>query len=758
MAKHNQIWSPTASDSVSQANNHVCLAILRIFRNVSLSLDRHDYDDLGRPFWPLIRLERAHLRRALLSWDPERALAAAGRRETSQRDEGGSPAWLPNYTKARGEISEELPETRLLILIGEAIVNDTLAFRPLINAVESRLVKLNNNPLMSSEANVPILSKLLNLSDVEHRLLRLATALERGTIPSSLFAHVNRSPRMVEALRIALEQISDHDVRDAIFQDNRLLQCGLFEGGSNQDLEDLLRLSRQGSLLLMREVKSTDDMAAIVLKQLPVSNARIPLQWPQLQDRGALVLSALKNALKTQAKGINILLYGASGTGKTEFALRLIKEAGACGFSVDDTNSKDLAATRTERLADLQMSELFAPNGSSILVLDEAEDIFQDRYNEPGLSKKSPDGKSWMNNLLEKNHVPVIWISNKIDHIDPAYIRRFTYCLEFTTMPRRVRQQVAQTYLNEVGCSKEIIDNLASHEYVPPALLSSAVRFVELCGEKDQMTIDIAVKSILTDHLKAMGRSVPTQIPVRSTRFDLNYLNVKGNVSAESVVRAVQRTGVGSILLGGPPGTGKTQLAAEIASQLGRELTYKTAADINSMWFGGSERNVARMFVECDPHSEVLFLDEADTLLGSRDGGAHRADRAVTSEFLRRIEAFEGVFVCASNYSLQFDAALMRRFTFRMNFLPLTMAQRTRLFAELALGWDADGQDSLPVIDSMQLVRLNRLDLLTPGDFANVVKRVRALEMNLDVSQWLDELTSEHEAKPQAGRSTIGFV
>ena len=164
------------------------------------------------------------------------------------------------------------------------------------------------------------------------------------------------------------------------------------------------------------------------------------------------------------------------------------------------------------------------------------------------------------------------------------------------------------------------------------------------------------------------------------------------------------------------------------------------------------------MFVECDPHSEVLFLDEADTLLGSRDDGAHRADRAVTSEFLRRIEAFEGVFVCASNYSLQFDAALMRRFTFRMNFLPLTMAQRTRLFAELAIGWNAEGLDSLPEIDPMQLARLNRLDQLTPGDFANVVKRVRALEMNLDVSQWLDELTSEHEAKPQAGRSTIGFV
>ena len=164
------------------------------------------------------------------------------------------------------------------------------------------------------------------------------------------------------------------------------------------------------------------------------------------------------------------------------------------------------------------------------------------------------------------------------------------------------------------------------------------------------------------------------------------------------------------MLLGGPPGTGKTQLEAEIAQQLGRELTYKTASDINSMWYGASERNVARMFTECDATNEVLFLDEADTLLGARESAGHRADRAVTAEFLRRVEAFEGVFVCATNHSAEFDSALMRRFVFRLNFKPLSAAQRSRLLCESALGWNPASADPLPALDALQDARLNRLD------------------------------------------------
>jgi transitional endoplasmic reticulum ATPase len=106
------------------------------------------------------------------------------------------------------------------------------------------------------------------------------------------------------------------------------------------------------------------------------------------------------------------------------------------------------------------------------------------------------------------------------------------------------------------------------------------------------------------------------------------------------------------------------------------------------MWFGESERNVARMFDECDASGEVLFLDEADTLMTSRNNANHRPEVAVTAEFLRQVELFQGVFVCATNFGGEIDAALMRRFEFRLQLLALSLPQRLDLFANVALGWD----------------------------------------------------------------------
>ena len=362
-----------------------------------------------------------------------------------------------------------------------------------------------------------------------------------------------------------------------------------------------------------------------------------------------------------------------------------------------------------------------------------------------------------MNGLLEGNVQPVIWISNKVDHIDPAYLRRFTYCLEFPTTPRMVRRKIAMQHLEPVGCSATLIESIGSNEHVTPAMLASAARFARMSTTKGH-DIDLATRHVLTDSLKALGRDIKASVPKRTTRFDTRYLNVKGQVQPDAVMAGLQRLGRGALLLSGPPGTGKTQLAAEIAHRLGRELLYKTASDINTMWYGESERNVAKMFTECDSKTEVLFLDEADTLLEARSSAGSRANVAVTAEFLRRIEAFEGVFVCATNHPRTLDAALMRRFAFRLGFDPLSEVQRMQLLAEITTSWLPDWGKPPPVLPPLALARLTRLDQLTPGDFANVVNRIRTLGLSPTLDEWVDELSAEHDTKPGATRFALGFI
>nr|WP_256735108.1 ATP-binding protein [Variovorax sp. dw_954] len=483
------------------------------------------------------------------------------------------------------------------------------------------------------------------------------------------------------------------------------------------------------------------------------------LAWPHLGQRTSLLQGVLRSALRHGEPGVNILIYGAPGTGKTEYARQLVQEAEAQGFGIDDTDSQQRPASRDERLGSLRLSEIFAPQGHSVLVLDEAEDIFQSDYTSPlrRLMGHREESKSWMNQRLESNRIPVIWISNQIDHIDPAYLRRFTYCLEFLVPPRAQRREIAREHLSHVGASDRLIDRAAGHPTLPAAVLASAARFATLSGAAPAQ-VDNAIGQMLADHLQAMGQPFKAAVVDSATRFDLAYLNVNGKTQPAPLIAGLAKLGRGSVLLCGAPGTGKTQLASEIARALGRDLIYRTAADINSKWYGESERNVADLFTQCDPQGEVLFLDEADTLLGDRSSTGHRADQAVTAEFLRRVEAFEGVFICATNHANAFDPALMRRFVFRLELLPLAHHQREALFIECLRG-SSSQQDVVanPPL-ATQLARLRRLDQLTPGDFANVFRRFEALGVSADVSNWLDELEAEHHAKPQSSRGAMGFV
>lgn len=116
--------------------------------------------------------------------------------------------------------------------------------------------------------------------------------------------------------------------------------------------------------------------------------------------------------------------------------------------------------------------------------------------------------------------------------------------------------------------------------------------------------------------------------------------------------------------------------------------------------------------------------------------------------------------MCATNFRASLDAALLRRFEYRLELQALSAVQRRALFCETALGWD--GTADAPPLEAHVAARLERLDHLTPGDFANVVRRVRALQLQLqlqpDAAAWVQELEDEHAAKPGVALGGIGFL
>jgi SpoVK/Ycf46/Vps4 family AAA+-type ATPase len=121
-----------------------------------------------------------------------------------------------------------------------------------------------------------------------------------------------------------------------------------------------------------------------------------------------------------------------------------------------------------------------------------------------------------------------------------------------------------------------------------------------------------------------------------------------------------------SALLFGPPGCGKTTLAHHFAARLGMPLACVRSESLIESWLGKTGQNIGALFdaMKASEGSVVVFFDEVDALGGRRmnDQGASVERANSLNVLLRRIEAFEGVSLAATNRQDFIDPALWRRF------------------------------------------------------------------------------------------------
>jgi hypothetical protein len=95
----------------------------------------------------------------------------------------------------------------------------------------------------------------------------------------------------------------------------------------------------------------------------------------------------------------------------------------------------------------------------------------------------------------------------------------------------------------------------------------------------------------------------------------------------------------------------------------------------------------------------------------------------------------------------------LRRFTFKIQFLPLQPAHREELFIQEACGGDA------AQLSSAMQSALRQLDQLSLGDFAAVKRQLEILGAALQPAEFLEQLIAEHRIKPQVReRRSMGFT
>lgn len=167
-----------------------------------------------------------------------------------------------------------------------------------------------------------------------------------------------------------------------------------------------------------------------------------------------------------------------------------------------------------------------------------------------------------------------------------------------------------------------------------------------------------------------------------------------------------------TFLFYGSPGTGKTWAAHLIAESMGQELLIIGAGDIQSSEPGAPNRNITQAFRKASKEGKVLFIDECDSLVSSRDGLGMILGSEINT-LLTEIEKFEGVAVLATNRITTLDEALERRISLIVEFPEPDYEQRQDIWKTLL-------PDKLPRSKDATIQELSRYRL-TGGLIKNCI-------------------------------------
>lgn len=171
-----------------------------------------------------------------------------------------------------------------------------------------------------------------------------------------------------------------------------------------------------------------------------------------------------------------------------------------------------------------------------------------------------------------------------------------------------------------------------------------------------------------------------------------------------------------SVILFGPPGTGKTSFAKAVASRLGWPFVELFPSRLAASATGGLATSLREVFADIGELDElVLFIDEVEEIAGVRAGTATDPAHGVTNELLKLIPVFRDqdsrLLVCATNSVRSLDSAFLRpgRFDYVIPVGPPDVPARQAIWRRY-LGPAAQHVD----VDEL----VHATELFTPADIA----------------------------------------
>jgi SpoVK/Ycf46/Vps4 family AAA+-type ATPase len=357
--------------------------------------------------------------------------------------------------------------------------------------------------------------------------------------------------------------------------------------------------------------------------------------------------------------------------------------------------------------------------------------------------------KAWINDLLESNAAPTIWIANRIGHIDPAFIRRFDAVLHLETPPLRNRLALLEKECGGLVAPARL-RRIATVDAATPAVLARAAGVMRRTACSAQEAGE-TLETLLDGTLQAQGYKPLKSLCRHAASADYDPALCNASADLAALADGLKRSGRGRVLLYGPPGTGKTAFGHWLAETLSKPLSLKRMSDLQSPYLGVMEQNLARAFDTAERDGAILQIDEVDGYLQDRREAVRAWETAQVNEFLTQLESCSGIFIATTNLLGGLDPAALRRFDYKVEVGYMRSGQVRDMMQRKLEAWGIP----LPDEDACRR-RLAGMTKLTPGDFA-VLERRHALTPFPDAEAVLAALAEEASFK-EGGQRRMGFV
>lgn len=179
-----------------------------------------------------------------------------------------------------------------------------------------------------------------------------------------------------------------------------------------------------------------------------------------------------------------------------------------------------------------------------------------------------------------------------------------------------------------------------------------------------------------------------------------------------------------SVILYGPPGSGKTELSKQLAAQSNRAIMSVDLSKVKSAYYGETEKKIKRIFSDYDKLvrssnglEPILLLNEADGILRNRteinsSSNVASTEHLLITVLLQCLEDASGIIIATTNLITNLDAAFNRRFLFKLELNEPSLLVRSKIV-----------KDKIQHLTDEQAVALARTYSATGGQISNVFKK-----------------------------------